>query len=53
MAEVRKQERAHRRAAARRGHGDQPALLEKEPGEYDLVFDVKSDGWFNVLHAVR
>ena len=21
--------------------------------EYDLVFDVKADGWFNVLHAAR
>jgi malonyl CoA-acyl carrier protein transacylase len=24
----------------------------KEPGEFDLVFDVKADGWFNLLHAV-
>ncbi|MFO7768765.1 MAG: SDR family NAD(P)-dependent oxidoreductase, partial [bacterium] len=24
-------------------------LPDKEPGEYDLVFDVKSDGWFNVM----
>jgi KR domain/Polyketide synthase dehydratase domain/Polyketide synthase dehydratase N-terminal domain len=29
------------------------ALPDKEPREYDLVFDVKSDGWFNVLHAAR
>ncbi len=28
-------------------------LPEKEPREYDLVFDVKSDGWFNVFHAAR
>jgi NAD(P)-dependent dehydrogenase (short-subunit alcohol dehydrogenase family) len=26
-------------------------LSDKEPGEYDLVFDVKADGWFNLLHA--
>jgi acyl transferase domain-containing protein/acyl carrier protein len=26
-------------------------LTDKEPGEYDLVFDVKSDGWFNLLSA--
>jgi acyl transferase domain-containing protein/acyl carrier protein len=24
-------------------------LPDKEPGEYDLVFDVKADGWFNLL----
>ena len=28
------------------------SLPDKEPREYDLVFDVKSDGWFNVLHAM-
>jgi NAD(P)-dependent dehydrogenase (short-subunit alcohol dehydrogenase family) len=27
-------------------------LEQKEPREYDLVFDVKSDGWFNVLHGL-
>jgi acyl transferase domain-containing protein/acyl carrier protein len=27
-------------------------LPDKEPGEYDLVFGVKSDGWFNLLHAI-
>jgi NAD(P)-dependent dehydrogenase (short-subunit alcohol dehydrogenase family) len=27
------------------------ALADKEKREYDLVFDVKSDGWFNLLHA--
>jgi NAD(P)-dependent dehydrogenase (short-subunit alcohol dehydrogenase family) len=27
-------------------------LPDKEPGEFDLVFDVKCDGWFNLLHAV-
>src|SRR5579885_823962 len=27
-------------------------LPEKEPGEFDLVFDVKADGWFNLLHAI-
>jgi NAD(P)-dependent dehydrogenase (short-subunit alcohol dehydrogenase family) len=27
------------------------AIAEKEPGEYNLVFDVKSDGLFNLLHA--
>ena len=26
-------------------------LPDKEPAEYDLVFDVKADGWFNLLHA--
>jgi malonyl CoA-acyl carrier protein transacylase len=24
----------------------------KEPAEFDLVFDVKADGWFNLLHAI-
>ena len=28
------------------------SLPDKEPPEFDLVFDVKSDGWFNVLHAM-
>ena len=28
-------------------------LPDKEPGEFDLVFDVKSDGWFNLLRAAR
>ena len=27
-------------------------LPDKEPAEFDLVFDVKSDGWFNVMHAI-
>jgi len=27
------------------------ALPDKEPGEFDLVLDVKADGWFNVLTA--
>ncbi len=27
-------------------------LRDKEPREFDLVFDVKSDGWFNLLHAI-
>jgi acyl transferase domain-containing protein/acyl carrier protein len=27
-------------------------LPEKEPREFDLVFDVKSDGWFNLLRAI-
>jgi acyl transferase domain-containing protein/NAD(P)-dependent dehydrogenase (short-subunit alcohol dehydrogenase family) len=27
-------------------------LAAKEPREFDLVFGVKSDGWFNLLHAV-
>jgi NAD(P)-dependent dehydrogenase (short-subunit alcohol dehydrogenase family)/acyl carrier protein len=27
-------------------------LPDKEPAEFDLVFDVKSDGWFNLLHAI-
>ncbi|MBI3475623.1 MAG: SDR family NAD(P)-dependent oxidoreductase [Acidobacteria bacterium] len=25
---------------------------DKDPREFDLVFDVKSDGWFNLLHAI-
>ena len=28
-------------------------LPEKPQREYDLVFDVKADGWFNVLRALR
>ncbi len=28
------------------------SLHDKERREFDLVFDVKSDGWFNVLHAM-
>ncbi len=28
-------------------------LPDKEPREYNLVFDVKSDGWFNVFHAAQ
>jgi malonyl CoA-acyl carrier protein transacylase len=27
-------------------------LAAKEPREFNLVFDVKSDGWFNLLHAI-
>ena len=27
-------------------------LPDKDPGEFDLVFNVKSDGWFNLLHAI-
>jgi acyl transferase domain-containing protein len=26
-------------------------LPDKDPGEFDRVFDVKADGWFNLLHA--
>jgi NAD(P)-dependent dehydrogenase (short-subunit alcohol dehydrogenase family) len=28
-------------------------LPEKEPAEFDLVFDVKADGWFNLMRAAR
>ena len=28
-------------------------LPDKDPREFDLVFDVKSDGWFNLLHCDR
>ncbi len=28
------------------------SLADKDPREFDLVFDVKSDGWFNLLHAM-
>ena len=27
-------------------------LPDKDPREFDLVFDVKTDGWFNLLHAI-
>jgi NAD(P)-dependent dehydrogenase (short-subunit alcohol dehydrogenase family) len=27
-------------------------LPDKPPEEFDLVFDVKCDGWFNLLHAI-
>ncbi|MGE5813459.1 MAG: SDR family NAD(P)-dependent oxidoreductase, partial [Acidobacteriota bacterium] len=27
-------------------------LPDKQPEEYALVFDVKSDGWFNLVHAI-
>ncbi|MDR1727789.1 MAG: SDR family NAD(P)-dependent oxidoreductase, partial [Acidobacteriota bacterium] len=25
---------------------------DKKPSEFDLVFDVKADGWFNLLHGI-
>jgi len=28
------------------------ALPDKDPREFDLVFDVKADGFFNLLHAI-
>ncbi|MFN8642281.1 MAG: SDR family NAD(P)-dependent oxidoreductase [Candidatus Binatia bacterium] len=27
-------------------------LPDKQPNEFDLVFDVKADGWFNLLRAI-
>jgi acyl carrier protein/NAD(P)-dependent dehydrogenase (short-subunit alcohol dehydrogenase family) len=27
-------------------------LPDKDPREFNLVFDVKADGWFNLLHAI-
>ncbi|HSL67118.1 MAG TPA: SDR family NAD(P)-dependent oxidoreductase, partial [Actinomycetota bacterium] len=27
-------------------------LPDKEPREFELVFNVKADGWFNLLHAI-
>jgi NAD(P)-dependent dehydrogenase (short-subunit alcohol dehydrogenase family) len=27
-------------------------LPDKKPAEFDLVFDVKTEGWFNLLHAI-
>ena len=27
-------------------------LPDKDPREFDLIFDVKSDGWFNLLHSI-
>jgi NAD(P)-dependent dehydrogenase (short-subunit alcohol dehydrogenase family) len=29
------------------------SLADKEPQEFDLVFDVKTEGFFNILHAAR
>jgi NAD(P)-dependent dehydrogenase (short-subunit alcohol dehydrogenase family)/acyl carrier protein len=28
-------------------------LPDKEPREFDAVFDVKADGWFHVMHAIN
>lgn len=28
------------------------SLPDKDPHEFDLVFDVKTDGWFNLFHAI-
>ena len=28
-------------------------LPNKEPGQFNLVFDVKADGFFNILHAAK
>jgi hypothetical protein len=28
-------------------------LPDKEPAEFDLVFDVKADGWYHLLHGLR
>ena len=28
------------------------SLADKEPAEFNLVFDVKCDGFFNLLHAI-
>jgi len=39
---------AHRCVAARRGIERSHFLPDKDPREFDLVFDVKSDGWFNL-----
>ncbi len=27
-------------------------LQDKDAGEFDLIFDVKADGWFNLVHAL-
>jgi KR domain-containing protein/polyketide synthase-like dehydratase family protein/polyketide synthase family protein len=27
-------------------------LSDKDPSEFNLIFDVKADGWFNLLHAI-
>jgi NAD(P)-dependent dehydrogenase (short-subunit alcohol dehydrogenase family) len=27
-------------------------LPDKDPREFDLVFDVKADGWFNLIHTI-
>ncbi len=27
-------------------------LTDKKPGEFDLIFDVKSDGWFNLISSI-
>ena len=26
--------------------------IRENPAEFDLVFNVKADGWFNLLHAI-
>jgi acyl transferase domain-containing protein/acyl carrier protein/NAD(P)-dependent dehydrogenase (short-subunit alcohol dehydrogenase family) len=51
-------------AEVRRQHGRVDVLLhaaglershflpDKDPSEFDLVFDVKSDGWFNLMQAI-
>ena len=44
--------RACRCAAPRRRAGDQSLLPDKSTAEFDLVFDVKVDGWFNLLHGL-
>ena len=44
--------RPHRRARARGRVEVSRFLRDKQPREFDLVFDVKSDGWFNLLHAI-
>jgi NADP-dependent 3-hydroxy acid dehydrogenase YdfG len=28
-------------------------LPDKSPSEFDLIFDVKADGWFHLLHGLR
>jgi acyl transferase domain-containing protein/acyl carrier protein len=28
------------------------SLPDKDPREFDLVFDVKCDGWFNLMHSI-
>ena len=45
--------RPDRRARPRGGHRDQPEAADKEPSEFDLVFDVKADGFFSLLKAAE
>ena len=52
MDEIRFRSGRRRRSAARRRHRRSHFLPDKDAREFDLVFDVKSDGWFNVMRGL-